>query len=405
MLKFNPYYGISGFFETDLGIAVKAVILLIIAFIVAAIVKSLLVKLLSKTKLAQLKSPEGASNQGAKAIDLIGKLGQLIVFLLFVPGIFETLGMTQVSAPILSMLNNVWIYVPNIIGAVIVLWVGFYIAKLVRELLIPVLNKLEVNKLQKIAGIQVDDQGKLSNTIAYIVYVLILIPIIIAALYVLNIRAITDPAIAMLSIIFNYIPNIFAALVIIVIGWILAKFIGNIVTRLIEASGLDAKVENLMGSKNKNFVLSKVTGKTIEVILIIFFIVESFRALQLGVLTSIGVAVIDYMPYALSAFLILVACVFIAGICAKALKNSNHPSLAVLIQYLIYTLGGFMILNELGIAKELVDSAFIIAILAFGIAFAISFGIGGRDFAKNVLNHFQKKLDIEDTTKEIEEKK
>lgn len=405
MLKFNPYYGISGFFETDLGIAVKAVILLIIAFIVAAIVKSLLVKLLSKTKLAQLKSPEGASNQGAKAIDLIGKLGQLIVFLLFVPGIFETLGMTQVSAPILSMLNNVWIYVPNIIGAVIVLWVGFYIAKLVRELLIPVLNKLEVNKLQKIAGIQVDDQGKLSNTIAYIVYVLILIPIIIAALYVLNIRAITDPAIAMLSIIFNYIPNIFAALVIIVIGWILAKFIGNIVTRLIEASGLDAKVENLMGSKNKNFVLSKVTGKTIEVILIIFFIVESFRALQLGVLTSIGVAVIDYMPYALSAFLILVTCVFIAGICAKALKNNNHPSLAVLIQYLIYTLGGFMILNELGIAKELVDSAFIIAILALGIAFAISFGIGGRDFAKNVLNHFQKKLDIEDTANEIEEKK
>lgn len=140
-------------------------------------------------------------------------------------------------------------------------------------------------------------------------------------------------------------------------------------------------------------------------ILIIFFIVESFRALQLGVLTSIGVAVIDYMPYALSAFLILVACVFIAGICAKALKNNNHPSLAVLIQYLIYTLGGFMILNELGIAKELVDSAFIIAILALGIAFAISFGIGGRDFAKNVLNHFQKKLDIEDTTKEIEEKK
>lgn len=261
MLKINAYSDVSHFFETDLGAAVKAVILLIVAFIVAAIVKSIIVKLLSKTKLAQAKSPEGEGNQGAKAIELIAKLAQLIVFLLFVPGIFETLGMTQVSAPILNMLNNVWVYVPNIIGSVIVLWVGFYIAKLVRELLIPVLNKLEINKLQNLAGIQVDDQGKLSNTIAYIVYVLILIPIIIAALYVLNIRAITDPAIAMLSIIFNYIPNIFAALVIIVIGWILSKFIGNIVARLIEASGLDAKVENLMGSKNKNFILSKVTGK------------------------------------------------------------------------------------------------------------------------------------------------
>lgn len=405
MLKINAYSDVSHFFETDLGAAVKAVILLIVAFIVAAIVKSIIVKLLSKTKLAQAKSPEGEGNQGAKAIELIAKLAQLIVFLLFVPGIFETLGMTQVSAPLLNMLNNVWVYVPNIIGSVIVLWVGFYIAKLVRELLIPVLNKLEINKLQNLAGIQVDDQGKLSNTIAYIVYVLILIPIIIAALYVLNIRAITDPAIAMLSIIFNYIPNIFAALVIIVIGWILSKFIGNIVTRLIEASGLDAKVENLMGSKNKNFILSKVTGKTVEVILVIFFVVESFSALHLGILTSIGLAVIDYMPYALSAFLILIACVFIAGICSKALRNNEHPSLAILVQYLIYTIGAFMILNELGIAKELVDSAFVIAILALGIAFAISFGVGGRDFAKNVLSHFQKKLDIEEAPKKIDEDK
>lgn len=393
-MKLRPYTEISDFFETDLGTAIKAILLLIIAFLVAYIVKAILVKILSKTKLSKAKDQEGI-----KAIDLIGKLAQLLVFLVFVPGIFETLGMTQVSTPIISMLNTVWVYVPNVIGAVIVLWIGFYIARLVRELLIPVLNKFEVNKLQSLAGIQVDDQGKLSNTIAYIVYVLILIPIIIAALYVLNIRAITDPAIAMLSIIFNYIPSILAALIIIVIGWILAKFIGNIVTRLIEASGLDAKVENLMGAKNKNWTLSKVTGVTIEVILIIFFVVESFSALHLGVLTNIGLAVIDYMPYALSAFLIFVACVFVAGVCSKVLTNNDHPSLALLSKYLIYVIGAFMILNELHIAKELVDSAFIIALLALGVAFAISFGVGGRDFAKNVLAHFQKQLDIEDTKK------
>lgn len=394
MLTLSPYMEISDFFETDLGTAIKAILLLIIAFLVAYIVKKILVKLLSKTKLSKAKDQEGI-----KAIDLIGKLAQLVVFLVFVPGIFETLGMTQVSTPIIGMLNTVWVYVPNVIGAVIVLWIGFYIARLVRELLVPVLNKFEVNKLQSLAGIQVDDQGKLSNTIAYIVYVLILIPIIIAALYVLNIRAITDPAIAMLSIIFNYIPSILAALIIIVIGWILAKFIGNIVTRLIEASGLDAKVENLMGTKNKTWALSKVTGVTIEVILIIFFVVESFSALHLGILTSIGLAVIDYMPYALSAFLIFVACVFVAGVCSKALTNNDHPSLALLSKYLIYVIGAFMILNELHIAKELVDSAFIIALLALGIAFAISFGVGGRDFAKNVLAHFQKQLDIEDAKK------
>ncbi|WP_305180094.1 mechanosensitive ion channel, partial [Faecalibaculum rodentium] len=187
----------TDFFNTGLGTAIKAVLLLVLAFIVAAIAKSLIVKLLSRTKLATLKGTgEGAENQGPKTIDLIGKLVQLVVFLLFVPGIFEILGMTQVSAPVLTLLNTVWGYVPNILFCVIILWIGFYVARLVRELLIPVLNKLEVNRLQKIAGIEVRDEGRLSNTIAYIVYVLILIPVIISALYVLDIKAISDPAIA-----------------------------------------------------------------------------------------------------------------------------------------------------------------------------------------------------------------
>lgn len=278
------------FFNSGFGTALKAILVLILAFVVAAIAKSLIEKLLKHTKLADLKRTDknGQENTGMKTIELIGKLVQLIVFLLFVPGIFEILGMTQVTAPILALLNTVWGYVPNILFAIIILWIGFYIAKLVRELLVPILNKLEVNRLQKIAGIQVNEQGELSNTLAYIVYVLILIPVIISALSVLNIRAISDPAIAMLSTVFNYIPSILAALIIIVIGWILAKFIGNIITRLIESSGLDAKLAELTGTKNPTFSLSNVTGKTVEVILVIFFIVESFATLHLGVLTSIG---------------------------------------------------------------------------------------------------------------------
>lgn len=229
--------------------------------------------------------------------------------------------MTQVTAPILALLNTVWGYVPNILFAIIILWIGFYIAKLVRELLVPILNKLEVNRLQKIAGIQVNEQGELSNTLAYIVYVLILIPVIISALSVLNIRAISDPAIAMLSTVFNYIPSILAALIIIVIGWILAKFIGNIITRLIESSGLDAKLAELTGTKNPTFSLSNVTGKTVEVILVIFFIAESFATLHLGVLTSIGTSIIAYMPYALAAFIIFAICVLIGSIVSNVFKR------------------------------------------------------------------------------------
>lgn len=386
----------TDFFNTGLGTAIKAVLLLVLAFIVAAIAKSLIIKLLSKTKLSTMKGTgDGGENQGPKTIDLIGKLVQLVVFLLFVPGIFEILGMTQVSAPILTLLNTVWGYVPNILFCVIILWIGFYVVKLVRELLVPVLNKLEVNRLQKIAGIEVRDEGRLSNTIAYIVYVLILIPVIISALYVLDIKAISDPAIAMLSIIFSYIPSLLAALVIIAIGWVLAKFCGNIVTRIIAASGLDARLAALAGARDDSpFVLSSVAGKTVEVVMIIFFVVESFSTLHLGVLTHIGTAVIAYMPYLLTAVIILAIAFFLGAVADNTLKKNGHGSLGLVVKYAIYVIAAFMILNQLGIARTLVDSTFILVIAALAVAFAISFGIGGREFAKNVLADVQKKFHI-----------
>lgn len=385
---------LTEFFNSGFGTALKAILVLVIAFIVAAIAKSIIVKLLKHTKLADLKSADKKGNtpDGMKTIDLIGKLVQLIVFLLFVPGIFEILGMTQVTVPILALLNTVWGYVPNILFAVIILWIGFYVAKLVRELLVPVLNKLEINKLQKLAGIEVNEQGELSNTLAYIIYVLILIPVIIAALSVLNIKAISDPAISMLGVVFNYIPSLLAALIIIVIGWILAKFIGNIITRIIEASGLDAKLAALTGVTNPTFSLSNVTGKTVEVILIIFFVVESFATMHLGVLTTIGSAIIGYMPQALAAFIILLLCVVVGNIIENFMRKNDHGTIGAVCKYLIYVVAGFMILNQLGIARTLVDSTFIMIVAAIAVAFAISFGIGGRDFAHSMLEDLQAKI-------------
>lgn len=396
---------IEEFFQSDFGTALKAVLVLILAFIVAAIAKNLIVKLLAKTKLADLKTPDGKSQtQGQKIIDLIGKLVQLIVFLLFVPGIFEILGMDSVSTPIVTVLERVLGYIPNILAAGVILWVGFYIAKLVKELLIPVLNKLEVNRLQKMAGIEVSEEGKLSNTVAYIVYVLILIPVIITALYALNIKAISDPAIDMLSMIFSYIPSILAALIIISLGYVIARFIGNIITRLIAASGLDKKIEHITTFGN-NVVFSTICGKTVEFVLIVFFVVESLNILHLGVLSKIGAAIIAYLPYVLAAFLILLGCVFLASLAKKTLEKNGYAKAGTLVQYLIYVIGAFFILNQLGIARSLVDATFILIVAALAVAFAISFGVGGRTFAKNVLAQLQSKMNVSQAVDDLTEKK
>lgn len=387
------------FFSSGIWALIKAVLLLLLAFITAAVVKSLVVKLFTKTKLNTLLKQADNANGKERSVDFIGKLVHLLVFLLFVPGIFESLGMREVSSPILNLLNTLWGYLPNLLAAVLVLWVGFFIARLVRELLVPVFGRLKVDTLQTRAGIQVSDTGRLSNTLAYIVYVLILIPVIIAALQVLNIEAVSAPAIQMLDTIFQFIPNMLAALVIIIIGCTVAKFAGNIVESLIASAGFDVKLKEHLGEKENNFILSKAIGETVHIIMVVFFIVESFSVLHLSVLTNIGSAIIGYMPYILASALILLICYICDGLAGKALLKGNHTVFAMVSKIAIYTIGIFMVLNELGIAKEIVNTAFILLIAALAISFAISFGIGGRTFAEKVLKKLSDTCDLEHNEK------
>lgn len=387
------------FFSSGIWAVIKAVLLLLLAFITAAVVKSLVVKLFTRTKLNALFKQADSASGKEKSADFIGKLAHLLVFLLFVPGIFESLGMREVSSPILNLLNTLWGYLPNILAAVLVLWVGFFIARLVRELLVPVFGRLKVDTLQEKAGIQVSDTGRLSNTLAYIAYVLILIPVIIAALQVLNIEAVSSPAIRMLDTIFEFIPNILAALIIIIIGCMVAKFSGNIVESLIASAGFDSKLQEHLTEKENGFILSKVIGKTVHIIMVVFFIVESFSVLHLSILTNIGNAIIGYMPYILASALILLVCYVCDGLAGKALLKRNHAVLAMVSRVAIYTVGIFMVLSELGIAKEIVNTAFVLIIAALAIAFAISFGIGGRDFAGKTLKKLSDACGLEQEEK------
>ncbi|MCM1466984.1 MAG: mechanosensitive ion channel [Alistipes sp.] len=381
---------------TGLWAVVSAALILILAFIVAKIVQSLVTKLLTKTKLSGVVSKLDSGEGSTSLTDFIGKFVYLFVFLLFVPGVFNALGMNSISAPILLLLNSIWGYVPNVLAAAIILVVSFQIAKYVRQLLVPVFAKLNIDKLQEKAGIEVADSAKLSNTLAYIVYVLILIPMIIMALHVLDISVISDPAIHMLNTIFDFIPNILVALIIILLGCMIGKFVGQIVTQLIASAGLDAKLSKLIEGKNEKFVLSKVVGTVCHTVVIIFFVVESFNTLHLSVLSEIGLVVIAYMPYVLSAILIFAICYFAAAFAEKTLKKNGFTSYAVVAKAAIFTVGAFMVLNQLGIATEIVNAAFILILAALAVAFAIAFGIGGKDFAANALKKFGEKTEKKD---------
>ena len=200
---------------------------------------------------------------------------------------------------------------------------------------------------------------------------------IVMALDVLNIDVISQPAVYMLNQIFGFIPNIFVGLVIIIIGCMIGKFVGQIVTRLIASAGLDAKLTALIDNA----------------VVVIFFAVEGINVLKLDVLTEIGTAVIGYMPAVLSAVLILAIC-FVAGSAAeKGLRKNGFALYGTIAKCAVLTVGVFMVLSQLGIAAEIVNAAFKLVLAAVAVAFAIAFGMGGRDFASHTLKKLEDNLD------------
>ena len=230
---------------------ISAILLLILAFVVAAIAKSLVVKGGKKLGLARYMDKWGLSNNknADDTLKTIGAAAFWIVFILFLPGILDTLNLNSVAVPFGNMTSTFLSFLPKLLGAALVLIVGYVVAKIVRDLLTLLLRRVKVDELQAKAGIAPSaTTSSFSTIIANIVYVLIWIPIIIAALEIVDINAISEPAIAMLNSILSMLPRLFVAAILVIIGVYIAKMVGSLVSNLLSGIGIN----NLYGKLGMN---------------------------------------------------------------------------------------------------------------------------------------------------------
>ncbi|NLP14191.1 MAG: mechanosensitive ion channel [Clostridium sp.] len=382
-------------FVSGIPSVIHAVLLLVLAYVVALIAKALVVKALKLLKIDKRIDKLGVVDEATgSSLDFIGKLVFVIVFLLFLPGVLDKLGFDNVSTPITMLVTQFLNYIPNVIAAIIILMVGGLVAKIIRQLIAPILKKLNVDKLQEKAGISTSENATISSVISYVIYVIILIPVIIAALQALNITAISNPAIAMLNTMFGMLPNIFVAIALVVIGTIVARIAGKLLAQILSGLGTDSILKKMVPSDNsklKDFSLSKAIGEFVKYVIILLFVVEATNVINLEVLRNVGGAIIAYLPMVISSVIILGIALLISswvgGFIEK--KCPDAKLTATIAKTAIVVVAVFMVLIQLGIATTIVSAAFIIVLGALAVAFAIAFGIGGRDFAANTLKKFE----------------
>ncbi|MCC2630296.1 MAG: small-conductance mechanosensitive ion channel [Candidatus Paceibacter sp.] len=197
----------------------------------------------------------------------------------------------------------------------------------------------------------------------------------------------------------QYLPNILGALVILIIGWILASVIGGIVRRAVQATGVDQVVERSGMNARFNLspryhLLSRTIGALVKWLIIIATLVAVASALNLPQITDFLNQVLNYIPRAIVAVAILtiglLAADFVANLITRTLTASKLPvrhqkTLGSVAKYAIIVFSVMAALTQLNVVPELIQIAFAGLVLAL----ALAFGLGGREEAARLLQNLR----------------
>jgi small-conductance mechanosensitive channel len=204
----------------------------------------------------------------------------------------------------------------------------------------------------------------------------------------------------------SFIPQLLGAILALILGWVLAKVARSAVMRLLnlmkfdkatEKSGLEA----FMQHAELNISVSAVIGNLVYWLLILVMIVAVANSLGLSMVADLFNKVVLYIPNVIVAILVLVFGTILARFINRLvfawLNNMEFEgalTVSTFSEYALLVFVFFMAMEQLQIANELLTAAFIISFGAFGLAFAIAFGLGAKDWAAKVIDKImtQKKL-------------
>ncbi len=358
---------------------ISAAVLFFVAWIVASLVRLVIKKGTSAIKLDEKISQKGV-REGVPVSTSLANAAYWFVFLLFLPAILETLQMESLVVPVQELVSKILTYVPDIFAAVLILVVGWFIAHIVKVIVVSLLAAVGLDQVGEKIGLS--EKIKLSQVVGSIVYIFILIPVLIAALNALKIEAISEPAIAMLNQILYAIPLIFGAAVIVAVAYFVGKVVSRLVADLLEGLGANRLPEKIgLGFK---FDLVRAVSFIVMAFFILLALMEAAEILRLEYFSVLVNQFILFGARVIIAMLILGFGVWIGGLAQNVLKRSMGERGELpgsILKGAIIVIAFAMALTEMGISKEIVVSAFTILMAGVAIAVALAFGLGCKDIA------------------------
>ena len=203
----------------------------------------------------------------------------------------------------------------------------------------------------------------------------------------------------------NFIPGLLGAIIIFIIGWLVATVLGKAITQLMAAIKVDklfetAGANDFMSRAGLKLNVSGFIGGLVKWFVVIVFLMASLQIIGLTQVNDfLREAVLYYLPKVVIAVLVLIIATVLADAVKKYVKaaaqSANIRSANMLGSISLYSIWIFALiiaLSELGIATAFMQILFTGLIAALAIALGLAFGLGGKDAAGRAIDKISNDL-------------
>jgi hypothetical protein len=338
----------------------------------------------------------------------LGTIAKLIIWLVGIMAALRFLGFGQILAPINDLVTQIFIFLPRLIAAGLIFFVGLVVARIVRRLVEAVLIAANVDGLLARIGIGSTEgtvrtapeavppgaapgstRASIARAAGILVYALIIIPVAIAALQTLEITAISAPATAMLDQILAAIPHVLAAALWIGIAFVAGRFLKTIIEAILPPTGFDDAIRST-GVLPANALPSRIVASIAMIAVILAAAIEAASQLGGGTVAIFLAQVTELGGKVIFGTLIIVVGILLARIIANLVGSGTGEGgyAQTIVRYAIIALFTAIGLTFMGLADQIVMLAFGLILGSAAVATALAFGLGGRDAAAHILERW-----------------
>ena len=312
-----------------------------------------------------------------------------ILFTLYLA--FSRVGLGDNFKSVETLFTNIANFVPKLIGAGFTFFIGFIIAKVAGNATTSVLEAAQVDSLAAKSGVTSASGGKgsLTKALGTHVFVIIIVPVAVAALGTLNLKGVREPLSSMLEGFTSYIPALVGASLVLGGSIFIGRFISNFLTNFLPTIGFDNSVNSIMmldDGEGLKTSPSKSAGYVAFLITLVVGLSAAVNILGNDSLSEAFGTVQKFGGSLLRAAVLIGIGVFLANFMGRFMSSMMNAKIASFIKYVVMAIFIFMGLNSLDQTGQIVSVAFSAFVISAAVAAAIAFGLGGRDWAKQVLN-------------------